>query len=111
MANPNNRVATMILNQQKSYALPGPILQAYVRRLKRQLRLGTCDFNVCFVNDEAMRRMNGEFRGQDRATDVLSFAWSEPARTQVVLRSKSRRGPPGRPVRSSRTFSATSSFR
>ena len=101
----------MILNQQKSYALPGPILQAYVRRLKRQLRLGTCDFNVCFVNDEAMRRMNGEFRGQDRATDVLSFAWSEPARTQVVLRSKSRRGPPGRPVRSSRTFSATSSFR
>jgi probable rRNA maturation factor len=69
----------MLLNQQKRYALRLLPLQAYVRSLKRRLHLGGGDFNICFVDDRAIRRMNAAYRGQDRATDVLSFPWSERA--------------------------------
>jgi probable rRNA maturation factor len=69
----------MILNQQKAYALPQSVLQIYVRSLKRHLHLGKSDFNICFVDDAAMRRMNAAFRRQDCATDVLSFPWIEHA--------------------------------
>jgi len=78
----------MIFDQQKGYALARPVLQDYVRSLKRHLRLGNCDFNVCFVDDEAMRRMNGAFRGRYRPTDILSFPWNERARLRR----------PGRPI-------------
>jgi probable rRNA maturation factor len=65
----------MLLNQQKCYALRLSALRGYTRNLKRRLRLGKRDFNVCFVDDGAIRRMNGVYRGKDRATDVLSFPW------------------------------------
>ena len=31
------------------------------------------DFSVVFVSDRVMRRYNHQYRGQDKATDVLSF--------------------------------------
>jgi len=65
----------MLLNQQKRYALPLSVLRGYARNLKRRLRLGKRDFNVCFVDDGAIRRMNGVYRGKDLTTDVLSFPW------------------------------------
>jgi probable rRNA maturation factor len=65
----------MLLNQQKRYALPLSALRGYARNLKRRLGLGKRDFNVCFVDDGAIRRMNGVYRGKDQATDVLSFPW------------------------------------
>ena len=36
-----------------------------------------CMINVLFSDDEGVRRVNREFRGVDRATDVLSFPFSE----------------------------------
>jgi probable rRNA maturation factor len=32
---------------------------------------------VIIINDRLMRKMNKEWRGIDRTTDVLSFAWTE----------------------------------
>jgi probable rRNA maturation factor len=83
----------MILNQQKGYALPRTVLRDYVRSLKRKLRLGKCDFNVCFVDNAGIRRMNAAFRGQDRATDVLSFPWREQAGPRRAARVIPRSGP------------------
>jgi len=65
----------MLLNHQKRYALPFSVLRGYARNLKRRLRLGKRDFNVCFVDDGAIRRINAVYRGKDRPTDVLSFPW------------------------------------
>ncbi len=39
------------------------------------MRLGRRDFNVCFVTDQEIQRMNAAFRGNPRPTDVLSFPW------------------------------------
>ena len=36
-----------------------------------------CLIGVVFTDDEGIRRVNREFRGVDRATDVLSFPFSE----------------------------------
>jgi probable rRNA maturation factor len=67
----------VIVNLQKRYALPRSSLSAFARNLKRRLRLGKGEFNICFVDDNAIRQLNSAFRGKDKATDVLSFAWNE----------------------------------
>ena len=41
------------------------------------MRLGRRDFNVCFVDDPTIRRLNAAYRGQARPTDVLSFPWED----------------------------------
>lgn len=67
----------MLVNQQKRYVVRLASLTGFVRSLQRRLRLGSAEFNVCFVDDKAIRRLNAAYRGKDKATDVLSFAWNE----------------------------------
>ena len=67
----------MIVNRQKQYALNLLGLRVYIRCLKRRLQLKRCEFNVCFVNDDEIRRLNEVFRGKPHATDVLSFPWQD----------------------------------
>jgi probable rRNA maturation factor len=46
---------------------------ADVLRLKRPLMI-----SIAFVNERTMRRLNREYRGKDRVTDVLSFTLLDP---------------------------------
>jgi probable rRNA maturation factor len=68
-------LGAMLLNRQKQYAVNLPGLRAYVRSLKRVLRLRHRDFNVCFVDDREINRLNAAYLGKPRSTDVLSFPW------------------------------------
>jgi probable rRNA maturation factor len=53
--------------------------------------MGKREFNVCFVDDAAIRRLNSAYRGKDTATDVLSFPWVEATRPgRLKSRSNSR---------------------
>lgn len=70
----------MILNRQKQLEVNLAALRAYVGRLRDALRLGRREFNICFVNDRAISRLNAGFRGRSRPTDVLSFPWQEAGR-------------------------------
>jgi probable rRNA maturation factor len=65
----------MILNRQSRIPVDLPALRAYARRLRVLLRLGRRDFNVCFVDDGEIERLNTTYRGKRRPTDVLSFPW------------------------------------
>jgi len=65
----------MIINRQKQYALDLPSLRAYEFQVKKALDLGQRDFNVCFVSDDEIGRMNSVYRGKSAPTDVLSFPW------------------------------------
>ena len=67
----------MILNRQHRLEIKLKPLREFERELRPALRLGRRDFNVCLVDDAAIRRMNRKFRGQARPTDVLSFPWRE----------------------------------
>ena len=69
----------MLVNLQKHYVVHTASLLAFARNLKRRLRLGKRQFNICFVDDNAIRHLNLAYRGKDKATDVLSFPWSEAA--------------------------------
>jgi probable rRNA maturation factor len=50
------------------------------RRLLRALDEAEAELSVSLVDDAAMRRLNRDYRGRDRATDVLAFAMREGAR-------------------------------
>jgi probable rRNA maturation factor len=73
----------VIVNLQKRFTLPNASLALFARNLKRRLRLGKQEFNICFVDDAAICHLNAAYRGKDKPTDVLSFPWNEAA------------GPPG----------------
>jgi rRNA maturation RNase YbeY len=66
----------MVLNQQRRIRVDLPGVRGFVRRLKRELKMGARTFNVCFVDDREMERLNATYRGKRRPTDVLSFPWS-----------------------------------
>jgi len=65
----------MIINRQDKVSVDLRALRDFVGRLRKCLRLGRRDFNVCFVGDKEIAGLNAAYRGQARATDVLSFAW------------------------------------
>lgn len=73
----------MVLNHQKHVALNLPATRNYVRRLRQTLRLGRRDFNVCFVDNREVKRLNAAFRGNPRPTDVLSFSWEAGAESAL----------------------------
>jgi probable rRNA maturation factor len=65
----------VILNRQSQVALDLRDARRFARRVKGALRLGRREFNVCFVSDVEIRRLNGTYRRKVRPTDVLSFSW------------------------------------
>jgi len=66
-----------VLNRQKQIDLDLTSLRKFVREVRNALKMGRGDFNVCFVNDEEIRRLNLLYRDKPAPTDVLSFPWQE----------------------------------
>jgi probable rRNA maturation factor len=79
----------VVLNRQEQVSISVTRVRAFVGKLHRALRLGRRDFNVCFVNDREIRRLNTVFRGNPQPTDVLAFPWRESERRVVPLRDDS----------------------
>ena len=67
----------VLINRQTRCPLRRSGLVAFARDLKRQMRLGRKGFNICFVDDQTIRRLNSTYRGKDKVTDVLSFPWND----------------------------------
>ena len=86
----------VFVNLQKRYIVRTASLLVFVRSLKRKLRREKSEFNVCFVDDDAIHRLNIAYRGINKATDILSFPWrdSETA-SRAALPAASRRETPG----------------
>lgn len=69
----------MVLNLQSQIPVRVGAVRSFVRRLRLALRLGKRDFNVCFVGDREIRKLNQAYRREPRPTDVLSFPWRPQA--------------------------------
>ncbi|MBI4726524.1 rRNA maturation RNase YbeY [candidate division TA06 bacterium] len=52
-------------------------LKALVKRILKEESRPGCDLTVIFTDSAHLRRLNRRYRGQDRATDVISFALLE----------------------------------
>lgn len=44
-----------------------------------------CELSVTFVDNEAIREINKEYRGKDSATDVISFALEEMGEEEIKI--------------------------
>ena len=49
-------------------------LQKYMEFVVKKLEIETAIFNIIFVSNEEIHRINKEYRKVDRVTDVISFA-------------------------------------
>ena len=66
----------VILNRQRRHRVSVSRLQQFLTLLSHRLRLDGQAFTVVLVGDRAIRRLNRDFRKQDKPTDVLSFPTS-----------------------------------
>jgi len=65
----------MILNRQKQVSIELRATRDFVEELRKCLKLGRREFNVCFVGDREIAVMNATYRRKSGPTDVLSFPW------------------------------------
>ena len=63
----------VILNRQRRHLVSVSRLGKFVSLLSRRLRVDSHSFSIVLVSDRAIRRLNRDFRNQDKPTDVLSF--------------------------------------
>ena len=63
----------VILNRQRRKRVSVSRLRQFVSLLSHRLGLDSQTFTIVLVSDQAIRRLNRDFRNQDNPTDVLSF--------------------------------------
>jgi probable rRNA maturation factor len=80
----------MILNRQRTVRVARPPLEAFLARVREQLRLNGAEITVALVSDPAITRMNESFRHKNGPTDVLSFPSDDTPPRRKAARRKSR---------------------
>jgi probable rRNA maturation factor len=78
----------MILNRQRAVRVARRPLEAFLRRVKREMDLHDSDFTVCLVSDAEIARMNEAFRKKKGPTDVLSFPARMKGRASANTRKR-----------------------
>jgi probable rRNA maturation factor len=97
---PATRLEISVQYATSHAGLPG---RAQVRRWVRAVERGPAEIAVRFVGQEEGQALNARYRGGDRATNVLSFAYQAAPRlagdlvlcVPVVLREAARQGKSG----------------
>jgi probable rRNA maturation factor len=77
----------MILNRQRTVRVARPPLEAFLVRVREQLRLNGAEITIALVTDKSIAQMNETYRHKKGPTDVLSFPSDASPR-----RSGARRG-------------------
>ncbi len=63
-----------IINDSNKEVAELTVLNDYIKYLVKKLSLSNCEFNIIITNNEKIHKINKEYRGIDRETDVISFA-------------------------------------
>jgi len=103
----------MILNRQRTVRVARPPLEAFLARVRKQLRLNGAEITIALVSDPAIARMNETYRHKKGPTDVLSFPNNDDAmpskRDHVGAQDSCAPSPHDRSVKSSRVRTAFAS--
>src|SRR5262249_1188902 len=86
--NAGERHAYILLNRQRKHAVDVKQLQQFLSPFVRELQLQNLSFSVVFINDEVMRDYNRQYRGLDKATDVLSFRGDHAYLGDILISSE-----------------------
>lgn len=70
-------MAVAILNRQRRLSLNRQELEEFSASVLKALGLTALDLTLVFVSDPRMRSLNRDYRGKNKATDVLSFSYNE----------------------------------
>jgi len=62
-------------------------LDEVIHYVMKKLNVKNSIFDIIFIDDEEMHKMNKEYRGIDRTTDVLSFALNDNKHIDTVINS------------------------
>jgi len=65
-------LAVVLLNRQKRRSVSAPRLRKVLRAAARTLRVRG-ELSLVLAGDGLLRRLNRDYRGKDKTTDVLSF--------------------------------------
>jgi probable rRNA maturation factor len=79
----------MILNRQRAVRVARRPLEAFLRRVENEMKLGNSDVTICLVSDTKIAGMNEAFRKKKGPTDVLSFPAEKKRRASAIRRKKS----------------------
>lgn len=72
-------MAAQLFHNYHTLPVPRKAITTLVDRIYRQEHIATRkDCNLIFCSDYVIRRLNRDYRGIDRATDVLSFTFDDP---------------------------------
>ena len=63
-----------IINETNKEIVEIKDLNNYIKFLTKELNIENAIFNIIFVSNEEIHRINKEYRNVDRVTDVISFA-------------------------------------
>jgi len=82
----SSEVVVVVLNRQRRQRIDAARLRRVLREAGRTLRTSG-EVSVVLAGDRLLRRLNRDFRGKDRPTDVLSFpgAGGEEGLGDVVI--------------------------
>lgn len=67
----------VVVNRQRRYKVKACAIARFAERVLESLGRQKAEATIVLVGDRAIRRLNREFRGADRPTDVLSFPFGE----------------------------------
>lgn len=63
-----------IINNYKDNVEELEVLNNYINFIVEKEKLDKCVFNIILVDDDYILKLNREYRGIDKTTDVISFA-------------------------------------
>ena len=67
-----------VVNRQRSVKVDTEAWATFATKALETIGNGASSATVAFVSDKSIRKLNQQFRGIDKATDVLSFPADEP---------------------------------
>ena len=67
-----------VVNRQRSVKVDTQVWGHFATKALEAIGNGASSATVAFVSDKSIRKLNQQFRGIDKATDVLSFPADEP---------------------------------
>ena len=66
-----------IFNETKKDIPELSILNDYIKYVVKKMHLDNCEFNIIIIDNKEIHKINKEYRGIDRETDVISFAMED----------------------------------
>ncbi len=78
----------LLLNRQRKHPIDSAGVRAFLSAVIPALGAKHESFSIVFTTDEVIRRYNRDYRGYDKATDVLSFPGDDDYLGDILISSE-----------------------